>query len=213
MKINNTKKGFSLIEVIVAVAIIVMVVFSATSLLVSIIRSNKDNVNTLIAYGLAQEGLEAVRNIRDSNWLLGASFEGAVGTRVVSQPWGETFPENEGDIKNYTIDYLEPGTIKVNTSAELSNVAPWVLTVLSSEGDPGMDDQTQLYKTTSQLFPETRYTHNGGDEKTPFHRYVTITREEEKKYRVTSIVNWQEGVRQREVRLDTELTNWKEGQL
>ena len=29
----------------------------------------------IVAYGLVQEGLEAVRNIRDSNWLLGADFK------------------------------------------------------------------------------------------------------------------------------------------
>ncbi|HMR00807.1 MAG TPA: hypothetical protein PKA32_00270 [Candidatus Gracilibacteria bacterium] len=32
-------------------------------------------------------------------------------------------------------------------------------------------------------------------------------------YRVTSVVEWQELTRQREVRLTTELTDWNQGQL
>lgn len=63
------KKGFSLMEVIIAVAVIttgLIVSIALISFSVSGIRINKSK---LVAAGLAQEGIEVIRNIRDSNWL------------------------------------------------------------------------------------------------------------------------------------------------
>jgi prepilin-type N-terminal cleavage/methylation domain-containing protein len=214
MKKRNVKKGFSLIELIIATAIMVIVVLSATTLLVSIIRSNAENVHRLTAYGLCQEGLEAVRNIRDSDWLLGANFEGKVGKYGTVQPWGADFPSATGESRNYTVEFRDPDLISVTTSAGLLNVAPWVLNELGAETDLGSSDKTQLYKVFHQVpVPETRYSYSRSDNKSLFHRYVTVKREDAKKYRVTSIVNWQEGGILKEVRLDTELTAWKENQL
>jgi len=213
MKKRNVKKGFSLIELIIATAIIVIVVLSATNLLVSIMRSNADNINRLTAYGLAQEGLEAIRNIRDSDWLLGATFEGAVGKYGAVQPWHAVFPATIGDSKNYTVEFRDPDTITVTTSAGLLNVAPWVLQELGTDSDLAVSEKTQLYKKTLQVPAETRYSYSSSGEKSLFHRYITVAREEAKKYRVTAIVNWQESGIKKEVRLDTELTDWKQNQL
>ena len=63
------KKGFTLMEVIVAVGIVTSVLVFTIALInfsVSGIRLNKSKI---IAFGLAQEGEEIVRNIRDNNWL------------------------------------------------------------------------------------------------------------------------------------------------
>lgn len=62
-------KGFTLIEVIAAILIILiglLGVFSATQKIVSYIAFSNSK---LTASYLAQEGLELVRNIRDNNWL------------------------------------------------------------------------------------------------------------------------------------------------
>lgn len=67
-------KGFTLIEVIVAIAIISLVsvgaMFAISLSLNSAVRIN----NNLIAANLAQEGLEVVRGIRDRDWHLGNGF-------------------------------------------------------------------------------------------------------------------------------------------
>ena len=63
------QKGFTIIEVIVAIFILsvaVVGVFSAFSIIV-ILTSTASN--RLTAAYLAQEGVETVRNIRDNNWL------------------------------------------------------------------------------------------------------------------------------------------------
>ncbi len=91
---SGNKSGFTLPEVIVSISIIVIVIVAATNLIVSIIRTNTQNQNTLIAYGLAQEGLEGVRNIRDSDWLIGASFQGKLGSKTNPKIiWGQAFPD------------------------------------------------------------------------------------------------------------------------
>ncbi|MEK7579592.1 MAG: type II secretion system protein [Patescibacteria group bacterium] len=68
------KKGFTLVEVIVALGIIsfvsVGVMFSISLSLSSASRIK----NNLIAAGLAQEGFEIVRNMRDQDWHSGRAF-------------------------------------------------------------------------------------------------------------------------------------------
>lgn len=67
-KIGNTK-GFTLVETLIGLMILTMAIVAATSLLIGLIQSNRQIVKTLQAHYLAQEGLEAVRNIRDTNWM------------------------------------------------------------------------------------------------------------------------------------------------
>jgi len=67
-KISNTN-GFTLIETMIGLMILTIAIVAATSLLIGLIQSNKQIVKSLQAHYLAQEGLEAVRNIRDTNWM------------------------------------------------------------------------------------------------------------------------------------------------
>jgi prepilin-type N-terminal cleavage/methylation domain-containing protein len=226
MKKTALKKGFTLPEVLVSISVIVMVVMAATNLLVASIRSNAMNINTLVAYGLAQEGIEAVRNIRDSDWLLGANFQGQIGKQSIS-PWIAVLPSVIGDTRFYTVDFRDPLDMDVQTTSQLADVAPWKLEELGTEKDYGASKETSLYKKAYGSTKELRYTHESG-EVTPFHRYIAITPVDYsvgaasvtsafsraipkvKKMRVTSIVEWDESGSRREVRMDTELTDWKE---
>ncbi len=62
-------KGFSLMEVIIAMAVIVTALITLIALISSVVSGLKPAEFKLTATNLAQEGLEIVRNIRDSNWL------------------------------------------------------------------------------------------------------------------------------------------------
>ncbi len=224
---KQQRGGFTLIEIMISMSVIVLVVVSATNLMVSIIRSNASNISTMIAYGLAQEGIEAVRNIRDSNWLLGASFQGVVG-KSSSKPWGDSLPSEAGQSEYFTVDLNNMDNMNSATgsvgSAQLVYYAPWKITVIQDE-DPSKADETRMYKEEYIDAGEIRYTHvsGSGAEPTPFHRYLEIiparysadanTTDPIKKYRVVSVVAWQEFGRERQVRIDTEITDWKKGQL
>ena len=65
----KNKRGETLIEVIVAVGVLAIGAITATSLMISTLRGTSVSKNYLVAVNLAREGIEAVRSIRDTNWL------------------------------------------------------------------------------------------------------------------------------------------------
>jgi len=63
------KNGFTLIEVLIAIFLITTGVIGAFTLIQQVISSISVSSSKLTAAYLAQEGIEIVRNIRDTNWL------------------------------------------------------------------------------------------------------------------------------------------------
>lgn len=233
MKKNIYKQGFSLIEVIVAFSVLTLVIVAATNLLVTIIRSNNQNENTMVAYGLAQEGLEAMRNVRDSNWLLGADFQGRVGGSGGKCLWagGVCFPDAVGVNKYFSLQFRQIKTLGITTvtSDQIPDYSPWQLKDVtpSNPGDQPSFQETQLY-----LEPVAGVDGDGRGvwyqpcfsictlKPSQFSRYVEVTPMvydpssadlKIKKYLVSSVVRWLEIGRPREVRLTTEITDWKGG--
>jgi type II secretory pathway pseudopilin PulG len=74
MNMQNSKtenqSGQTLIETIAAIAILVSALSSAVGLAIYSMRDNERAKAQIIAMNLAREGVEAVRNMRDTNWLL-----------------------------------------------------------------------------------------------------------------------------------------------
>lgn len=70
-KINNYKKnsGFTLLEMLIALSVISVGVMAAFTLSIANLNTTKANYQRVLAANLAREGIEIVRNIRDSNWL------------------------------------------------------------------------------------------------------------------------------------------------
>jgi len=66
---NKDEKGFALIEVMVAIFVITIGIIGAVNLVNYSISSVIIGKSQVIAANLAQEGVEIVRNIRDSNWV------------------------------------------------------------------------------------------------------------------------------------------------
>src|SRR6266403_2545802 len=69
--ICNLNEGQTLIETMVAVFILVMGVTAATGLAVYALSTSTNVTKQIIATGLAREGIEAMKNMRDTNWLQG----------------------------------------------------------------------------------------------------------------------------------------------
>ncbi len=63
------KRGETLLEVVVAITIMVAVLTSVFTLLIQISAANINVINRVVGLNIAREGIEAVRNIRDTNWL------------------------------------------------------------------------------------------------------------------------------------------------
>ena len=67
-------RGFTLIETIVAVGIIVIGLVSALTLITNSLFYVSNIGDRLVAANLAAEGLEVARNIRDNNWIQSLSW-------------------------------------------------------------------------------------------------------------------------------------------
>lgn len=67
---TNNEEGFTLIEVIVSIAVIITTLVGLIGLISFSVSGLGPAKSRIIAANLAQEGVEIVRNIRDSNWML-----------------------------------------------------------------------------------------------------------------------------------------------
>lgn len=68
------KKGFTIIETLVAIAILVTIIVGAMGVVQSAISSYIYSKDQIIAFYLAQESFEQVRNLRDGNRLAGRDW-------------------------------------------------------------------------------------------------------------------------------------------
>lgn len=72
---RNNQKGFTLVESMIAVGLLVTGVVGVLTLVSRSIGFSGLAFNRLTAANLAQEGIEVVRNIRDTNWINGLAWD------------------------------------------------------------------------------------------------------------------------------------------
>ena len=112
---NRRANGFSLLEVILAVLLFGLV---ATGLIGSFIYSQQNisaNSHRSKALFLAQEGLEAVRNIRDNNY--NNLIDGTYGLSIQNNQWAFTSQPDQNDIftRSIIISQVEPDIKQITT--------------------------------------------------------------------------------------------------
>lgn len=73
--VKSNNGGFTLIEAMVALVLIVIAMGPVLIMAVSAVNVASRIEHNLVAANLAQEGVEVIRNIRDTNWLNGSSFD------------------------------------------------------------------------------------------------------------------------------------------
>lgn len=91
------KRGFSLLEVLAAVGLVSIGLVAMLTLVIKTISTEPVLKNKIIAAYLAQEGVEGVRNIRDSNWRNG-------------RPWNDGLTAGEYRLKVDNGVLLEPAS-------------------------------------------------------------------------------------------------------
>lgn len=222
---RRSKAAFTLVEVLIGMVLLSIVFSAMTALLMTSIRVNQANINSLVAYNLAQEGLEGLRNVRDSHWLQNFGWKGSdlgeynTGFHVANQKFVGTVDEEWF----YRI-YFNDGMDNMQHN-------PWYVeklgVVSEDELQLGLEDpETDSYRYT-KIFKNLEidsvvYNHRGdlGDtwgEETPFRRYLRVEYplgdEFEYRVRVECVVWWWERGRKREIELFTELMDWKSGYL
>ncbi len=92
---NNMQKakGQTIIEVLVALAVVSIGLFASAGLVFGNLSLVERDTDRVIAINLAREGIEIAKQIRDSNWLAGNSFDlgltsaGTPGDYTASLVW------------------------------------------------------------------------------------------------------------------------------
>src|SRR3989339_772477 len=74
----KNQEGLGILEMIIALAVIITGVLSGFVLAISNFNAINSSHNRLIAFNLAREAVEVIRNKRDTNWISG-------------QPWSDGF--------------------------------------------------------------------------------------------------------------------------
>ena len=86
------KKGFSLVEIIIILFIISIGLLGVLSLIIQNIQSQGYNKNNLVAYQLAQEGVELIRMVRDSNWRQGEAYDAGLNDGIFFMDYQDSLP-------------------------------------------------------------------------------------------------------------------------
>lgn len=82
---KNNKKGFTLIETLVGISILIVAITATFTAAQSGLSSAIESRDQVKAFFLAQEAVEAIRNVRDENSLLGAGWLAGL-SQSVSDP-------------------------------------------------------------------------------------------------------------------------------
>jgi type II secretory pathway pseudopilin PulG len=176
---HKQQQGQTLLEVIIAGGIVVVALISILSLTVSGMNTSRQSENNLIAMNLAREGIEVIRSLRDSNWLSNDVW--SLGLLGVTLD-GEAIPVYSFSENRWSL-----------------NFSP----------DSFADSATVLYINDNGMYAQEALI-PGNAQKTIFSRLLFIeANSEQTSLRVTSTVRWQEKSRMKEIKLISELWNWK----
>ncbi len=198
MKKNREKiRGESLIESLIAIAIIVTSLAGIMALFSDNMKTNQSTKNRIVAINLAREGIEAVRYIRDSNWLIYSN------NRRVCWNFNPTLVNPVCDTET---NGMTDSPLLGNYNAVMDPVDfSWTLVRDTDSIDP---DDNQLY------LKDGFYQHDDTGTFTPYLRQIQIsyveagnTKETNNRMRVKSIVQWDDN---KKIELETVLTDFLE---
>ena len=202
----RTRDGFTLLELIISFSVMSIVVFGATSLYVTSIRSNAAQVEKFIAYNLAQEGLEGVRNIRDTYFRQSLPWDGSdTSVSLVDKPFIDGTYVISRKISLPVIQSFQSG----NKDSVKSSM-PWIFKALSQKED-GL-----IYEVHAQENAGVPYYVNKMDslpaDSTPtmYNRSITLSKIDQNRMLVVAHVEWVDHGIPKFLDLTTELTNWKQ---
>ena len=186
---HNKQSGFSLVETLVAITILLIVIVGPMTLVVSSVRSTAYANDQVIASFLAQEGIEIVQAARDNLQLRQFSSSPAGATA-----W-DSFTDNGGALD----DCLTGGCgLYLDTTA----AAPFSMVDC---GTAVLEDNCILYYDDG-AGERARYTHDdtiAGAEETKFKRIITISESPAGQAEVVSRVTWRSDGQRFEQEIET----------
>lgn len=195
--------GFSLIEAIVSITLLVVAITGPLALSSQSLRASREAKNELEAVHLAEEGIEIVRSVRDNN----SSKE----TDLAGNPTGWL----KGIVKlTGASDICEaPIGCSVDSTSHQGSSEVWGNTTLKKCQSATNCPAANLYKnTTTGIYRQSSAVLTSPDvwQKSDYTRRVTVSViDSSKKARVTSVVTYKSvSGETRTITASTELYNW-----
>lgn len=193
-KYKSTTKGFSLVEALIAVSIFsvsILAVVAVTSKGISNITNVK---NRTIATYLAQEGVEYMRNLRDTYVLFDAGGPSAGWTSFNDKLTG-------GSCNGANGCYFDDRNVLWNDLSQ-----PMTKLILSPCGNITCSTNPLLYNT---ITVSGKYNYVSGTN-SPFSRKVVSSVVNGNETKVSVTVSWMQGTGTHSVTLTENLFNWSE---
>jgi prepilin-type N-terminal cleavage/methylation domain-containing protein len=177
-------QGFSLIETLVAITILMLVIVAPMTITSQTAKSSSFSSEQVSAFFLAQEGVELVQKARDD--LQVRHFLDVGDSNYLATPWAIFKNDTSGPLAGC---FTNPCGIEIedhqtNSTNDIAN------SVSCSAANIG---NCKLYRTTSNQ--RSRFTHvASGNEETPYTRTITLERiGTGDEVKITSRVTWRTG--------------------
>lgn len=197
---KKNKKWFSIIEIIIWMFIFSLGIISVYAVISSSVRINDYNRHYIISSNLAREQLELLRNNRDYNYARIQKFD---QINPANSDFSNTLEEWIYQVEN-NFSALAGFPLKITKQNEGSNF--WV--DILENANTALREKYRLY------FDETQriYTFDddgGNNKKTPYIKYIEISRDQQDEIFITSKVIWESKGRH-DFEIKTILTDWKQ---
>lgn len=210
MRFIFSKRGETLLEVLISLTILVVGMMATLRLISASSVNNQLTKERVIATNLAREGLEAVRNIRDTNWLRYAGEKRICWNNL---DLSKCLDGDGNGVADTAIGHRKAYT----ATFDISSAYRWQLNSFGTRLDisNGIDAQDENYR----LYLKDDLYQHAGTEKTPFFReiyteYLNNTAtglaadETANVLRVTAKVQWYDRGKISDVTLTTILTDF-----
>ncbi len=179
----SKQTGFSLVEVLVAISLLLLVIVGPMQILARSINSTNFATEQVNAWFLAQEGLELAQKSRDD--LVLADFK----DKILAQSL-EPDP-----MTKFLVDYAACFNVAVGCGLTVGNGINSPTNIVSC----ATADSCKLYLTTSANSDRSSYQHSSaGNSVTPYTRVITMESSlapstKVREIKVTSTVTWRTG--------------------
>jgi prepilin-type N-terminal cleavage/methylation domain-containing protein len=139
-KKTHNKSGFTLVEIIAVLFVISLGLIGVLSLIIQNIQGQNINKNSIVAYQLAQEGIEMIRKVRDTNWNDSLEFNHSLAAGVYYMSYSDSVPlflanPSNGDLYKDNNDFYVHGggVVKTNfrRTIEITDTSPHSIIVHS----------------------------------------------------------------------------------
>ena len=218
---NKIKKnlGFTLLETLIALSVISVGVMAAFTLSTANLNTARANAHRVLAANLAREGVEFVRNVRDSNWLkIEANFDCdtvTAGTQLCA--WDEYLDQTTSTISfdNSIVAPLDALPVGVNDVADCFNEPTCLLSEKEEAGNYHLYKQSTGENATNmaRLVILKAICLNNGDLSARVIASDVACPETHKDkigLQVTSQVYWVDFSKEHSIEVVEELYNWRE---